>query len=374
MGCGGLYYNPYCPACMLGPAGMGSWISSAASKVSKALKKVKKAVKKAASPVQEAVGGAVSGAAAAVKKAAESDFGRVVEVGATGGAALAFSKVRSGAGSWLKKEEKPLLAVGSVIGGGVLMATGFGAPIGLAVMGAGIGASLGPTTGFGKPQAWLERAGIGAAIGGAAGFAASAAAPSVFGGPGGTVFGGSAAAEGATGEAAAATGEGAGIVSPGSVAPEAVSEAAAESGISTSTVAEGAAATGAVGETPGWATASGLFDSVGKLTELGKALVSQAPQAMPMTAQMVQQGVPPDAAASMAYDAAAASPMMSSGEASVAATKMADAFKAAGGQINEDLAELYKNHKTAVLVAGSVVAAGLVGLVYLLMQPPKRSA
>jgi hypothetical protein len=80
---------------------------------------------------------------------------------------------------WAKKHERELVAVGSTILGGALIATGVGAPLGLAVAGAGIGSTLGPHKGstWGKPLEY----GTPMLIGGAAGYGAGWLLPEMGG-------------------------------------------------------------------------------------------------------------------------------------------------------------------------------------------------
>jgi len=291
--CGRFCFRPFCPRCLIadgapGP-GLGGW--------KKIFKKAKKAVKKAVKQV-------VVQPTKAVAK-------------------------------FVKEQKKPLVAIGSVIGGAALMATGVGAPVGLAVMGAGIGASLGHGTGFGKPKAWLTRAAVGAAAGYAAGsVVAYAMAPSATGAIG---------------------------------ASSAVGEGAALPGVSAGATA--GATAGAAASVPGWATASGLFSLAGTLTPVGLALMQKAPQAMPMTADMVEQGVDPEAAANMAYEASSENPDMTAEEAQAAVDTMVKKYKLAGGGMNDAIAQLWKEHKVAVIVGGSVAVVGLLAVLYMVLVP-----
>lgn len=298
--CTGFCLEPFCPRCAISEftPGLGGFFS----KIKKHFRKVVSAVKKVVTAV--------------------------------------VTKPASQVSTFLKEQKKPLVAIGSVIGGAALMATGVGAPVGLAVMGAGIGASLGSGTGFGKPKEWMLRTAVGAAAGYAAGsVVAYAMAPAATG------------AIGSGSTAASVIGEGAAL--PGA-------------GISAGATAVG---TAAAASTPGWAIASGLFTVVGTLTPIGLALMQKAPQAMPMTADMVEQGVDPNAAANMAYQASSENPDMTPEEAQAAVDAMVSKYKLSGGGMNDAIVKLWNEHKVAVIVGGSIAAVGLLAVLYMALVP-----
>lgn len=172
--------NPVCPECLgrglvlaSNVTGMGE-LGSFSSSIKKVAKKIKKQIKRSTKDV--------------AKVAKQIPHAPV--------------KLAKQTATQIKEHKKELVGIASVAAAPLLIASGVGVPVALAVTGAGVGAATKPGEGFGKPKTWLTRAGAG----GAAGFATGALLPTAWGGYGGAQIIGSGIAKGASATGSAVKG------------------------------------------------------------------------------------------------------------------------------------------------------------------------